>query len=384
MEFGEVNTNRMIDLYVDVPNQRLKKVFSIIHFEINELLKFLNEKLPRNDYGSESEYIGHYNADESRELIKWIDQISEIQSNLKGTKLNFQIERYYNEALQKCNEFLQRIGGSPIPNGIKKIQLALLYPIFIVGEKINIIRKDVSSTFDIKYIGEGSYAKVFKYKDEFYNRHFVIKRAKEDLTDKEYDRFRLEFKEMKDMKSPYVIEVYKFDDDKRQYYMEYMDVSLYDYIQKNNSKLNPLERKKIVFQVLRGFEYIHSKKLLHRDISLKNVLLKLYHDVIIVKISDFGLVKTPDSTLTSILTEFKGSLNDPDLELYGFSNYNIRHETYALTRLIYFVMTGKTIIEKLENSSYEKFIEHGLNKDLKNRYQNIQEIRTAFQNITGV
>ncbi len=70
MEFGEVNANRMIYLYNDAPNQRLKKIFSIIHFEINELLKFLNGKLPKNDYGSESEYNGHYNADESRELIK--------------------------------------------------------------------------------------------------------------------------------------------------------------------------------------------------------------------------------------------------------------------------------------------------------------------------
>lgn len=37
------------------------------------------------------------------------------------------------------------------------------------------------SSFDLKLIGEGSYAHVYKYKDTFYDHPFVLKRAKKTL-----------------------------------------------------------------------------------------------------------------------------------------------------------------------------------------------------------
>ncbi|XQF94187.1 protein kinase domain-containing protein (plasmid) [Pseudoalteromonas espejiana] len=49
---------------------------------------------------------------------------------------------------------------------------------------------------------------------------------------------------------------------------------------------------------------------MHRDISPKNILLKEYDDVAVVKIADFGLVKIVDSELTSENTDFKGYYND--------------------------------------------------------------------------
>lgn len=381
-EYGEDNINRMIEIYEPIPNQRLKKVFSKIHFEINELLKYLNVRLPRYESGLESDVIGHYTAIESRALIKWIDQIQEIQSNLKGTELQFQVVPYYHEVLNKCNEFLKQSGGSPIPKDIKKVRLIIIEPIFVTDNTIKIIRKDVVSTFTIKQIGEGSYAKVFKYKDDYYNCFFVIKRAKKDLNDKERARFKREFEEMAKLKSPYIVDVFSFDEDLFQYTMEYMDETLYDYIIDNNTKLTKNNRKALVYQILKALDYIHSKGLLHRDISLKNVLLKKYEDIIVVKVSDFGLVKLKESNITSMSTEFKGSLNDPDLAIYGgFKNYNIRHETYAITRLIYFVMTGKTKIDKFDDKKLEAFVKKGLDKNLENRYANIQTLQDAFRSI---
>jgi len=62
-------------------------------------------------------------------------------------------------------------------------------------------------------IGEGSYARVHKYKDEYYNRSFVIKKALKNFNEKELERFKREFEEMKKLNSPYVIEVYNFDEE---------------------------------------------------------------------------------------------------------------------------------------------------------------------------
>lgn len=58
-------------------------------------------------------------------------------------------------------------------------------------------------------------------------------------------------------------------------------------------------------QIFRAFEYIHENIGLHRDISTTNILLKKYdNDLLVIKVSDFGLVKLKNSTLTSDNMEY--------------------------------------------------------------------------------
>lgn len=295
--------------------------------------------------------------------------------------MEFDINEYYKGIIRKCNDFLQRSGGSQIPSGFEKINLIQIEPIFIIEKTVTVDNGNKEVMYPIKLIGGGSYAQVFKYKDEYYNKYFVIKRANSDLTEKEYERFKIEFEEMKKLNSPYVVEVYKFDDEKREYIMEYVDETIKEFISKNNTKLTKSDRQNIVFQILKAFEYIHSQDLLHRDISLTNVLVKKYEGLNVVKISDFGLVKTKESNLTSIDSEVKGSLNDPQLDVFGFKNYNIAHETYALTRLIYFVMSGRVKIDKFGDESLREFVMRGININLDERYKDIDELRVAFRKI---
>lgn len=127
---------------------------------------------------------------------------------------------------------------------------------------------------------------------------------------------------MKNLNSPYIVEVYKFDEENMEYLMEYMDETLEEYIDKNNNKLSINDRTMLVRQILKAFKYIHSKAALHRDISTKNILVKKYEDVVVLKVSDFGLIKIPNSELTRKGTEIKGSLNDyKSLEILGFDNF---------------------------------------------------------------
>lgn len=98
--------------------------------------------------------------------------------------------------------------------------------------------------------------------------------------------------------------------------------------------------------------------------------------------ADFGLVKIPDSDLTSVSTEYKGYFNDPELRLDGFNTYCIIHETYAITRLVYFIMTGRTNTEKITNPSLRKFVAHGLSADKSARFQDINELIAEFNKIT--
>ncbi|MGE7879897.1 protein kinase domain-containing protein [Peribacillus muralis] len=370
-KFGDENLNRYIDYYSHMPVQ-LRELLSLFHYEFNRLIKYLNSRI-RN---------GRYTAHESRELLHLIEMIKTIQANLKDSELNFIFIPEYQERLVECEDFLQESDGSPIPRGYEKIMLIESKPIFQLRKVVSVPSLNRVTQYPTKMIGHGSYATVHKYKDEYYNRFFAIKKAAKDLNEKEYERFKTEFDEMKKLKSPYVIEVYKFDEEKRQYTMEYADETLDNYITKNNSKLEMNERIGIVRQILQAFIYINNKGVLHRDISTKNILIKKYEDVNVIKISDFGLVKLRNSTLTSKNTEFKGSLNDYKLELMGFSNYEVRHETYALTRLIYFVMTGKMTIRSFENKNLDKFVMRGISDNIKERYESVESLKKAFFSLT--
>lgn len=245
---------------------------------------------------------------------------------------------------------------------------------------------DISNPYEkmhitLKLIGEGSYAKVFKYKDPFYQKEYALKRAKKELNDKEIKRFKREFDEMNSLKSPYVVEVYSYSEERNEYIMAYMDLTLDKYLEKNNAVLKLKQREKIIWQIIKAVEYIHSKGLLHRDISPKNVLLKQYDDTLIIKLSDFGLVKIIDSDLTSENTDLKGSLNDPSLKTEGFSKYNILHEIYALTLLMIYILTGTSNYANIKEPNIIAFMNKGTNSNKAERYQNVNELKKAVSDL---
>ena len=363
------------DLYKSFRNQKLREILMTLHHDLVGLFRTMNERLPTG------EHEAHFWAEPSRDLIKRIEMIFGLVSSLKETPLAFQIDPYYLDLLTRCRDFLSSSGGSSLPPNMAKVELYYTLPIFLPLSSITISHKQQDFTFDLKLIGSGSYANVYKYKDTFYNRPFILKRAKKELTDKEVARFKREFDVMNGLSSPYILEVYCYNPDKNEYIMEYMDYTLDGYIAAHNSTLTIVQRKGIAQQILRAFDYLHSKGHLHRDISPKNILIKEYDDTLVVKLSDFGLVKIPDSTLTTVNTEFKGYFNDPALVVEGFNTYGIVHETYALTRVIYFVMTGKTNTEKITNQNLRAFVEKGLNPDKTKRFQNIRDMISAFKTI---
>ena len=347
-----------IELYKCFRSQKLQEIFATIHHLCVENYKLMNQRLPTGENGN------YFWADPSRKLILAIDTASGMQRTLKNSEYAFEIVDYYKEVFKKSGEFLSSSGGSRMPPNMEKVEIYYTMPIILPANTIKIKSGHSEKNIELKLIGEGSYAQVFSFFDDYYNKKFVLKRAKKDLNEKEVNRFKQEFEQMNSLSSPYVVEVYRYENDTNEYIMEFMDFTLDKYIEKNNSKLTQNDRKIIVNQILIAFRYIHSKGLLHRDISPKNILLKEYDDVCVIKVSDFGLVKVPDSNLTTINTEFKGYFNDPSLLTEGFCNYGILHETFAITRLIYFVISGKTRTDNIKDVKLSSFVNKGLSTNL--------------------
>lgn len=360
------------NLYKGFTNVKLIEIFSTIHHLIIGNFKLMNSRLPTK------QGTAHFWADNSRQLILAIESVKGLQRALVDSEYMFEIDEYYNQILDKTDNFLSESNGSIIPAHMEKIELYYTIPLFLPLNNLKKVSLYETQTIELKMIGEGSYAHVYKYKDPFYKKTFVVKRAKKELNEKELERFKIEYESMKKLNSPYIVEVYSYNEIKKEYYMEFMDFTLGDYINENNAKLSIEKKKNICRQVLRAFQYIHSKGYFHRDISPSNVLVKAYEDVDVIKISDFGLIKKTNSQLTSIQTEFKGSFNDPALITDGFQSYNILHETYALTRVVSFVLTGKTNLNNIQDNILKKFINKGLSSNKAERFQSVDELLQAI------
>lgn len=368
-------------LYKDFP-QEYQYLFAKLHENIISLLAELNRRISRSNF--------HYTAEESRRLKATIEATFKIEDRFNADGiLTFQIISPYKLHLQKCLEFLSLSYGSDIPSDLGEIPLYTNDPIFEKLDTENLPSSQERFKTGLKNIGNGGYANVFSFKDAFLNKKFVLKRAKRELNEKELIRFKNEFETLHGLSSPYIVEVYTYNEEKHEYIMEAMDDSLTRFIEEHNNSLCLADRRKICAQIFRGFKYLHLKGYLHRDIHANNVLIKQYQDgSLVVKLADFGLAKIPDSELTTALTSMKGAVyNDPDLLRVGFANYALPHEIYALCSLIYFVLTGKKVyskdwdIHKVKNQRLHDFIEKGLSPNIAERFHDVDEVAHATNEV---
>lgn len=236
--------------------------------------------------------------------------------------------------------------------------------------------------FELKLIGEGSYASVYKYKDPLYNCLFAIKSLKKATNEKEKERFKHEFDLLSKYNHPNILKVYKYIELKNSYIMEFCDYTLKQYFDKKSNNIENNIRKDIALQFLNAIKILHKDGLLHRDISYNNVLIKQYdYNRITIKISDFGLMKDKNSDLTSIGTSIKGTIVDDTLG--SFKDYSLKNEIYAIGILLFYIFTGKQNLENYNNNDKKlvNIINKCIDRNHTNRYDSIDEIISDVLNM---
>lgn len=159
-------------------------------------------------------------------------------------------------------------------------------------------------------IGGGGFSSVFRIKKVENGEHYALKTFSSDFADKtELESFKNEVSKAMQVESDNTVK-YLFFNDGETYselppyiIMEYCNGgTLEEYIEniKNTERnITSGDLKKIFSQLISGMEAINNK-VIHRDIKLKNILLKDG----IIKIGDFGISKSIAET-TRIMT-FKG------------------------------------------------------------------------------
>jgi eukaryotic-like serine/threonine-protein kinase len=353
---GEIDDPKFSSYYEQY-DQRIRDIFSMWHGHITRLVDFMNSKAKVNH---------HFNAEESRILLNTIEQIEELLHHLKESQYRFEVVSDIKNSLKYFSTFLELSGGSHIPDDYQKIEISKYEPIFFIINSVVKIKNN--QNLNLQIVGEGAFAIVSKYEDPDYQIYFAVKQLKKTTTEREESRFKEEYKILSSLKSPYILQVYRFEDDKQRYIMEYCDDTLYGYYMKNSNTIPFFTRKRIAQQFLYGIIYLHHKNILHRDLSNHNILLKTYDSgVISVKLSDFGLVKLEGSGFTKTDTELKGTIIDPSLE--SFKSYSIENEIYAIGIILKYIFTGKKNFSLSNGSKLEVIVDHCISSNLSKQPQ---------------
>lgn len=367
------------DVYDVIQNDNLRMLMAYCHTNLNYYLDLLNDGIRTSidENGNVQPAEGYYHAEDSRGLISIIKQLDSLMHDCGGTSFAFEIcNESYLAAIDACRIFLKPSGGTVIPKTMTKTPLENVHPIFKMGNVIE------SKPFHpiLEPIGEGGYAKVFSYLDPIYQIPIVLKRAKPDLDEKELKRFKREYEVLKELKSPYIIEVYGYNDEKHEYTMEKMDENIRQLISRRaNNPISISERRKIINQLGKGLSYIHDKGYMHRDISPNNAFIKNYDGIYVAKLGDFGLVKIPDSSLTTTYTSVKGSFIDPKLRYGEFKKFEKSHDIYAFTILCLLILTWKNYLIDFEEGSLNDFYMNGTNHNLKTSFKTVDDLIAALK-----
>jgi len=143
---------------------------------------------------------------------------------------------------------------------------------------------------------------------------------------------------------PNIVTLYGVYDSEKHLYLvlELMSPQdLYDEIIEREN-LTEKQASKVMKQVLTAISFIHSNKIVHRDIKLENLLLKKKGDLSTIKVTDFGLSKCCETSLprSAVGTPFYVS---PDLliAIDDKSPYTFAIDMWALGVLLFIVLSGR-------------------------------------------
>lgn len=143
------------------------------------------------------------------------------------------------------------------------------------------------------------------------------------------------------LKHSSILELFTFFEDRNYVYLVLElahNGALHKYLSDKQQPLTEYEAASITSQVCNGLLYLHKNNIMHRDISMSNLLLTVSMQV---KISDFGLATQLDKYFENKHTTLCGTPNYISPEVASRSSHGLKTDNWSLGCLLYTLLVGR-------------------------------------------
>jgi len=188
----------------------------------------------------------------------------------------------------------------------------------------------------IQPLGEGAFGMVYKAVDQRDGELVAVKIMPQEV---EMGNMEKEIKLLKSCKSPYIVNFRGayIKEEMIWIAMEYCGAgSVLDLMKVTGKNLDEEQIQIVMKESLKGLEYLHSKKLVHRDIKAGNVLLNHRGAC---KLADFGVAK--DTALGDLATTTIGSPYWMAPEVFGKGAHDTKVDIWSLGCTAIEMATGR-------------------------------------------
>lgn len=146
----------------------------------------------------------------------------------------------------------------------------------------------------LEKIGTGTYGIVYKARDKVQNDFCALKKILIDIEPEGIPSTAIrEICILRELQNPNIVDLRDVvaTDDKLYLVFEFVDQDLKKYLDSlpRDQLVDPQIVKSFLYQILRAVSYLHSKRILHRDLKPQNILITGRGEV---KLADFGLART--------------------------------------------------------------------------------------------
>ena len=207
------------------------------------------------------------------------------------------------------------------------------------------IGKIIKNRYIVKSkIGSGGMADVFLVTDKIIKKDFAMKMMKDEIkVGKSNERFKAEANVLAKISCRNVVQIHDaflgedYGSTRKFIVMEYVDGDTLQKYMRKSGILTNRDSIRLIGQVLNALRHMHSKNIIHRDIKPQNILLS--HDGVI-KLIDFGIVKTPNSEQLTRTGNVVGSAQYISPEILAGEKESPCSDIYATGVIFYTMLTG--------------------------------------------
>ncbi|XP_055827589.1 serine/threonine-protein kinase TIO [Solanum dulcamara] len=191
----------------------------------------------------------------------------------------------------------------------------------------------------IELVGEGSFGKVYKGRRKYTGQTVAMKFIpKHGKSEKDIHNLRQEIEILRKLKHENIIEMLDSFESPQEFCVvtEFAQGELFEILE--DDKCLPEEQvQAIAKQLVRALHYLHSNRIIHRDMKPQNILIGAGS---IVKLCDFGFARAM-STNTVVLRSIKGTPLYMAPELVREQPYNHTADLWSLGVILYELFVGQ-------------------------------------------